>query len=253
MGRLNLDENTLRGLDDASTLVVMGRLGLPEVLPNDLVEQKIERIQVMGRIMCHEENVQAILARVVNQMSRTTIIPAGFEFVDRPLTLGNILLESLPGRKLYCTDRVQIEPDVDASLLDENVGALISEDIIICPVGLRHVIAQKCNLLESKVIFYEGELWMVDDETDLRASRFDYLEGRATLVVYGELTIDAEIDPRTLAERLAKVHNMGEIRCTPEQMGAIQARLGTSDGELVDAAQAETAGDGMGNVGHLAL
>jgi hypothetical protein len=253
MGRLNLDESYLLALEDASALVVMGRLSLPEVLPNDLLEQKIERVQVMGRIMCHEENAQAILTRVVDQTPKITTIPAGFEFVDRPLMLDNILLESLPGRNLYCTDRIQIDSGVDASLLDEHVEALISEDIIICPVELRRVISQKCNMLEARVIFYEGELWMVDGETDLRASRFDYLEGKATLVVYGELTMDAEADPRMLAERLAKVHNLGQIRCTPQQMGAIQARLGLSDGDLVDAAQAESTGDGTGNVGYLAL
>jgi hypothetical protein len=253
MGRLDLDENTLGGLDDASTLVVMGVLRLPTVLPDDLLEQKIQRIQVMGSIRCHEENVEVIRARLADQSAQITTIPAGFELVDRPLMLDNILLESLPGRKLYCTDRLQIESSVDASLLDQNVEALISEDIIICPVELRRVIAQKCNMLEARVIFYEGELWMVDDETDLQASRFDYLEGKATLVVYGELTIDAETDPRMLAERLAKVHNLGQIRCTPQQMGAIQARLGVSDGELVDTARADPAGDGMGNVGYLAL
>ena len=133
------------------------------------------------------------------------------------------------------------------------MDALISEDTIICPVELRHVISQKCNMLEARTIFYEGELWMVDAETDLHPSRFDYLEGKATLVVYGELTIDAEIEPRVLAQRLAKVHNLGQIRCTPQQMGAIQARLGLTDGDLVDSALDETAGDGIGNAGYLAL
>jgi hypothetical protein len=40
-----------------------------------------------------------------------------------------------------------------------------------------------------------------------------------------------------LAAQLAKVHNFGEIRCTPEQMAAIQARLGLNEGELVDSTQ----------------
>ena len=253
MGRLDLDESTLRGLDDASTLVVMGVLRIPTVLPNDLLEQKIQQAQIMGVVRCHEENAQVIRARLTNQEAQITVIPTGFELIDRPLILDDILLESLPGRKLYCTDRIQIDPGVEGSLLDEHVDALISEDIIISPVALRRVVSQKCNLFEARTIFYEGELWMVDGESDLRPSRFDYLEGKATLVVYGELTIDAETDPKVLAERLAKVHNLGQIRCTPQQMGAIQARLGLSDGELVDATQAEAGEDGMGNAGYLAL
>ena len=54
-------------------------------------------------------------------------------------------------------------------------------------------------------------------------------------------------------ERDIYVHNLGEIRCASEQMGAIQARLGLSEGELLDTAQAVTDKDGIGNVGYLAL
>jgi hypothetical protein len=83
-------------------------------------------------------------------------------------------------------------------------------------------------------VFYEGELWLVDDERELKASRFDYLEGKATLVVTGEATLEGAIDPKVLADRLAKVHNLGLIRCTPEQMAAIEASLGMRDGDLKD-------------------
>ena len=66
------------------------------------------------------------------------------------------------------------------------------------------------------------------------------------------LTIGADIDPRVLADRLSKVHNLGEIRCTPDQMGAVQARLGINEGELVDSTQAEAA-DAGSNIGYLTL
>jgi len=253
VGRLVLDENTLRALDDGSELVIIGPLRLPQVLPNDLLEQKIQGLQVMGAIRCHEENVQIILDRLTDKSVKVRTIPAGFELVGRPLVLDNTLLESLPARSVYCTDRVQVDSDVDPSLLDDRLEALVSEDIVICPVALRSVISRKCNMLQTRAVFYEGELWVVDGETDLPASRFDYLEGKATLVVLGELTIDPEVDPQVLAHRLAKVHNLGVVRCTPEQMGAIQARLGLSDGDLEDSTQAEAPEGGMGNVGYLAL
>lgn len=40
---------------------------------------------------------------------------------------------------------------------------------------------------------------------------FDYLERKAILMVFGELTVDSDIDPQMLADRLAKVHNLGVI------------------------------------------
>ena len=112
----------------------------------------------------------------------------------------------------------------------------------------------KCDLMQTRSVFYEAELWLVEDESELVPSRFDYLEGRATLVVTGELAISPDVEPRVLAERLAKVHNLGEIYCTREQMGAIQVRLGLSKGELLESTlNFDTEEGGIGNVGYLAL
>ena len=253
VGRLVLDEHYLRSLDDASKLVVIGSLDLPQVLPNELLEQKIQQLRVIGGIKCHEENASALLARLANQPAKVTTIPTGFQRVDRPLTLDNTLLESLPAKRLYCTTWVQVDPKVDPALLEARLEALISEELVMCPVELKRVLTRKCDLLKTRVVFYEGELWLVTGEVELTPSRFDYLEGQATLVVLGELTIDPAIDPKVLASRLAQVHNLGEIRCTPEQKGAIQARLGLSEGELLDSTAPEPSDEGMENVGYLAL
>jgi hypothetical protein len=122
------------------------------------------------------------------------------------------------------------------------------------PAAHRAVIVRKCDLTQARAAFYEGELWLVEDESELVPSRFDYLEGRATQVVMGELTIFLDIEPRVLAPRLARGHNLGEIYCTREQMGAIQSRLGLSDGETLENPSAsDTDEGGMGNVGYLTL
>lgn len=261
LGELVLDKNYLRALDDASELVVIGHLKLPQVLPTELLEQKVQRIQVIGKITCHEENVQTILAHMDGKpgLTRVTTIPAGFELVERPLHMDADLLEALPARKLYCTNRVQVDRSVDPETLDKNLEALVVKDIAICPEALKGVISHKCNMLETQVALYEGELWLVEDERTLLSSRFEYLEGRATLIVLGELTIAPDVDPKVLGERLARVHNLGTIHCTPEQMGAIQARLGLSEGKLIDSTT-ETADEDMekeemmlGNVGYLKL
>jgi len=171
------------------------------------------------------------------------------------------LLGALPVRKLYCTDRVQVDRGVDSDALDSGLEALVAKDIVVCPEALKGVLYRKCNVLETQAVFYEGELWLVDDELTLSPSRFDHLEGEATLIVFGEVTVAPDVDPAVLGERLAKVHNFGIIRCTPEEMGAIQARLGVSEGELVDSTLAEEAGEEadegtdvmVGNVGYLKL
>lgn len=261
MGKLTIDESYLQSLDDGTEMMVMGKLDLPQVLDDDLLGKKIAGLQVMGKIACREENLQTLRSRLDEKMGTVKIvaIPAGFEPVDGGLVLDALTLQSLPGRKLYCSGPVQIAEDVEPDALDEAVEELIAQSLLVCPAALKEVVAQKCDMLKTKAVFYEGELWLVDEPLELLPSRFDFLEGKATLVVRGPLTISADIDPKLLAERLAKVHNLEVIICTPGQMGAIQARLGLNEGQLIDSTREEEEEEEeedknkIGNVGHLKL
>jgi hypothetical protein len=254
IGSLVLDENYLRALGEASELVVIGKLTAPEILPNDLLEQKVKRIQVIGKLVCREENAPVLLSRLEDLVkSSVVIIPGGFTWIERSVVLDAGMLESLPSNKLYCGGRVQFGEDVEAQLLDGALEKLVVKDVLLAPARLRSVLARKCNLLETQAIFYSGELWLVESEMTLLASRFNYLEGKATLVVQGELMVDSEVEPKLLAERLEKVHNFGEIFCTREQMSALQARLGINEGEFLDVAGEDEAQGSMGNVAYLKL
>ena len=106
------------------------------------------------------------------------------------------------------------------------------------------------------MLFYDGTLWLEEGSTELTTDRFTYLDGVATLLVEGELTIHEAVPPEVLAEKLAKVHNFGTIRGTPPQMGALRARMDRNKGTLVDSAAAEDEEEtspGIGNIGFLAL
>ena len=127
-------------------------------------------------------------------------------------------------------------------------------DLLIAPAALRAVLAKQCNLLETAAVLYEGELWLIENESTLHADRFDYLEGKATLVVRGELTVANDVEPKLLAQHFAKVHNWGEIHCTPAQMSALQARLGTNKGEFITEEAVEDEDDNViGNAAYLVL
>jgi hypothetical protein len=74
--------------------------------------------------------------------------------------------------------------------------------------------------------------------------------------VTGALTIDGSVEPGALASRLAKVYNMGAIKCTPEQKGALQARMGLNEGMIGAGEAEEEPREGaryQGSVNHLVL
>jgi len=256
MGSLTVDETFLKGLEDGSKLVVLGSLRLPEVLPNELIEQKIAQIHVNGGIRVHQANAELVQARLANGSRKVTIIPEGYALVSQPLVLDDTVIAALPSPNLYCLERVEVDREASPDLLEERVQQLIVRDLLLCPAALKGIMSRKCNLLETRAIFYEGDLWLVDGSDQLSASRFEYLDGKATLVVTGALSIDHDLEPGVLASRLAKVHNMGAIRCTPQQKGAIQARLGMNEGAIGAGEEEEEPAEGtryLGNVNRLVL
>jgi hypothetical protein len=254
IGGLTLDARALQGMEDDTEMAVIGNLTLPDVLANELLAQKIHKLFVLDGIKCREENAAFIQSKLVTGSGSVSSIPAGFEWVDKSITLDNDLLETFTGKKLYCSGRVVIDASVTPTMLDEHLAAIVGEEMF-CPLPLKSVFSQKCDLLKTQVVFYEGELWTVDGEENLSASRFDYLEGKATLLVSGMLNILPEVDPKVLASRLAKIHNKGVIKCTPAQMGAVQARLGIHEGVVADSTQhvEEESPNAIGNANLLAL
>jgi hypothetical protein len=256
MGSLVMDEAFLKSLDDETDLVVVGSLRLPQVVPNELLAQKLGKLHVVGGIRVHAANAKAIATRLSNGSRKVTVIPDGFALVENPLVLDDTVLEALPAAKLFCLDRVVVDAATSPDVLDERLAQIVAKDLLLCPVGLKGTMSTKCNILETQAIFYEGELWLVDGEEELSASRFEYLTGKATLVVTGALAVDPDVEPKMLADRLAKVHNQGAIKCTPAQKGAIQARLGLNEGELKAAGEKDEVEEGirrLGNVNHLVL
>jgi hypothetical protein len=255
-GSLTMDETFLKGLEDGAELVILGSLRLPEVLPGELIEQKLAGLHVSGGIRVHQANADLIQARLANGSRKMTIVPEGYALVANPLVLDDTVLAAMPSPKLFCLERVEVDPSTSPDLLDERVQQIVIKDMLLCPAALKGVMSRKCNILDTQAIFYEGELWLVDGSEQLSASRFEYLDGKATLVVTGALAIDQAVEPGVLAGRLAKVHNTGAIKCTPEQRGAIQARLGLNEGVIGAGEAGEEPEEGarhLGNVNHLVL
>ncbi len=248
LSNLDLDEAFLGALPDATTLVVVGNLNLRQVVPDTLLDQKLNQLQVTGKILVHEENAQAILQRLPQDPAalRITTIARGHSLVDRSLLLDNVSLTALASPRLYCRRQVTVDPATDPELLDERLDSLICSQVVVCPTSLGQVMSRKCDVTQTQLLMYEGTLLNIDGVQELTPSSFEYLEGKIALMVKGVVNISPELDPAVLADRLAKVHNWGVISCTPQQQGAIQARLGTSSGVLSDSTQ-DDQDDELGN------
>jgi hypothetical protein len=158
---------------------------------------------------------------------------------------------------------VRIAEDVSAEALDEGLEALVATQTLICPAALQGVLAQKTDLLNTEVLFYEGTLWLVDERSRLTEARLGYIEGKATLIVTGRLDVDPGLSPKALVDHLIVVHNLGLISGTADQIAALEFLLGTSEGDMrvvsteeeqePEAEEQEAETYELGNVIHLKL
>ena len=128
---------------------------------------------------------------------------------------------------------ILVAQDVKADNLNSAVAAMKSLGVIACPIELKDALKTKCDMLENRVVLYEGALWYVDNDRELLPEQFDYVEGSMTILNRADLTIGIGVAPQTILERVDRIHNLGDIICQPEHVPAIEARLGLRDGEVV--------------------
>jgi hypothetical protein len=254
---LTLTERALQQMPDGTELAVVNGVNVPAVLPNELVARKLKKLYVSGVVTCHEENYETLREILAPGSKEIEVIPAGYELIEKPIILDSYLLEALPSPRLYCQEKVTIAADVEASLLESSLESLKCQGMLLCPAGLRSVLAQKLNLLEANVVFYEGELIEMEGSHSLSSARLAMITGKATLMVTGELHIKPDVTPEQILEKLAKVHYMGAIHGSSAQLAAIEARSGIADGALLDTMQpkdeAEESGATIGNANYLEL
>ena len=252
IGTLELTDSFLAGSEVSQGFVVTGSVIAMEPMAQALRE-KIDYLQVSGRVLCAEENAKAVKAKLRGGEGGVTVVPSGYRLRQGDLLLDAAALGSLDQGRIFCTGTVRIGEDVQPEAAERGLAGLRSLVMIVCPDGLKDIVATRLDLVADRAIFYEGDLWLFDGEHTLHASRFEYTEGKATALVTGELHIDPDVEPATLATRFAAVHNLGEIRCSPEQMGAIEARLGMQEGELLGSTQEEKEDFDIGNANVLTL
>jgi len=233
---LTLDTHFLQSCADGTKLMVAGRLNASQVLPDDLLASKIAQIHVADGVICREENSATLLPRLVHQggAPHVTVIPTGFELVERPLTLSAALLKAIPARKLYCTELVRIGEDVDTDALERALDALIAKDLVLCPAALSPVLGQKLDVLETDILFYEGKLWLTEEGGSLSAASLERAEEKLAVVVLGALAIGDDVTPELLADRVAAVYNRGMIAGTADQIAILQLRQRSGEGDWVE-------------------
>ena len=241
IGDVVMDEIYLASLADGTDLVIKGNLSIVEAVSNELIDQKVNTVLVKGEVLCCAENIRILRSKFDPRTGtpKTHVIPEGYEFVKHKLSLTAGDIQYWKGRRINCTENITIHQDVDEAALDRALDGLETTAMVLCPETLGNVLSRKCDTLNTDVLYYVGSLWVVESNLTLRNSRFEFLDGTATLYNSGNVTIDEDVDAQVLYDSLARVYNWGTISCLPDQMSAIEPRTVVEEGLLLDVTSME--------------
>ena len=179
-----------------------GRLIVPDALPRgsaDTQDSVAQRLQVG---CCATRMTRRCCALLWPHPSgRFTLLPAGCKVIERALAIDSTFLRFSATPKMYVDGRITVDPAVTAEEIDQNLQELRCAGMILAPASLRDSLAPKCDLERDQVLFYDGTLWLEEGSAELTTERFAYLDGVATLLVEGVVTIHEAVDPALLMER----------------------------------------------------
>ncbi len=235
-----VDAALLRGLASPTALILIGKVDMTAELPPELLEN-ISALNVEGKMTIGEDAYRALQGKLKNTEDvRLTIVPEGYRYVSGPLFLDAAALGQYQQAGLYSADIIRFGDDINEELLNKHIRALYTTGSIICTEALRPAVLKLCTDPSVRILHHAEELILVEGRHTLTRAELGYRPDRFSLLVYGALKIQEDLDPRELFDRLEWVDKFGEISAGEEQLGALQARLRTREGALVNLEQRES-------------
>ena len=232
VGKVMLNDSYLEGLEDGTKLAIVGKLNLAEDLKPELFAQKVVSLSVVGTISCLDSQ-EAMLRQVLKDNGKSKLrisrsdchnLPDGSR-ID-PFTLMSITKPFICSRGIIILDE-QISPE----LLQEQ-SVKFEAAAVYFPSSLMKPMLNRLNG-ETKGFPYEaGKLELTSGHQLMTAVRLDSMAERCTLVVSGELEIDAGIQPESLAAKIGILDNYGRILASRDAASLLQGKLRQNEGEI---------------------
>ncbi len=233
IGKLKIDHNLLKSLESPASFSVIGKVDVTSEFPPALLDEKIDSLEVMGKVITREEYMEVLYRKLKNSaMAKIQGIPRGYVLVDRQLIIDSISIRKFGGDKLYALGEILIQPDVTPQMMKEYISSMRIEKRVICPENLKEAVLDLSDEPSPELITYTGKLIIIDGEHILTPEELEYASDRLTYIIKGSMEIDSEVDPKIMMSKIEYIDNFGEIRANTKQYGVLQLILRTKKGEI---------------------
>ncbi|MCD4830062.1 MAG: hypothetical protein K8R90_11595 [Candidatus Cloacimonetes bacterium] len=237
MGDLNITGSMLQGLAAPTRFLVMGTVTVLDDFDPTLLEN-IAGLKVYGQVKLRERYASVLGDRLEGAFAEVKIIPDDATQLDDDIELDAAALVRYDKVRLWSDDRIRFTHDVTPEMLRQHIASLRCTDQIVCRKELRPTLLDLSEN-EPEMLAYTHELLIVDGVQSLSAAELKFRGESFALVVNGKLTIEPDVEPKALFDKLEFVINHGKIDCRGDVCGALRARVQENKGKIVDSAAQE--------------
>ncbi|MFB3170386.1 hypothetical protein P5G62_025065 [Neobacillus sp. 179-C4.2 HS] len=254
-GKFTLTNSFLQSVDEPLFLVVNGLLTFAQDLNLDLLNEKINKLEVNGKIEIFE-NQEAYLYKKAASLTtcKVEVIPAGYEVLGIPLRLNARSIRRFQQKKWFTNKPVIIESDVSREMLTKAVEKIHSTSVIICHEDVEDLVYERLSLLETEVLSYENNFILIEGEEVWSNDQFLALDQPATFIVKGQLFLDDDVSEEVLRTKVSTLDILGEVVVREKKLkGVLQNIIRLNTGTVEEEKGKEETGVTLQNVGELSL
>jgi len=255
-GKFTLSNSFLQSLEGPQYLVVNGVLKFSSDLNMELFNEKISDMEVHGKITIHEEQEAYLYKKMASlTTSPVEVIPADYELIESQLRLNSRSVRRFKNKKIMTKRPIVIDADVSREVLTNAFSKIHSSSFIVCHETVEDIIYELCTLLDTEVLAYENTFILIEDEEEWSNDQLLALNKPSNFIVRGELTLNEDIDPEVLQEKITAIDLMGEMIVSNKKIkGSLQNLLRLNDGSITDKDKTRDENTSyLNNIGELSL
>lgn len=253
-GKLQLTNVYLESIALPLYLVVNGKVQFARDLDMELFKTKIDKICVNGKATLYEEQAAGLYGKLDSSSSPSVeIIPSGFEYLNKMLRLNSRSIRRYQGKKLYTRHPILIEADVSREAFAAAIAEIKSSSLVVCSETLEDLVWERSPGLDTEVLSFEQRFVWIEDEETWSNDQLLAFEQPVNLVVYGELTFEADVTEEAVREKIRSIDLFGEIHVMEKKVKAVlYPYLRTNQGSILEKGVKKEQ-EGLGNIGKLSL
>jgi len=233
IGKINLTDAYLNGLEDGSELSVVGNVIFSEDIDAELFLKKIKKLSVIGVIKCLDEQ-EEMLHKVLddNPATRLRILKKDYHYVQSGTRLDAFAMMTITKLVISCSGQLFLDEEVTSDIIKEKNFTFDAQGAIYFPKTIMAELATRLTQGTRGLPHEPGKLEVFSEQQNLTNARLNAMQDNSTLVVLGELEIDKDVTTENVTTKVGILDNYGKIDAEKDVASILQSKLRKNEGAI---------------------